>query len=544
VAACLQAVAKRHAMNADGINYLEIGAAYFQGNWAAAINSHFSPFYSWILGGAMRLLQPSPAWEASAVRLVSVVIFIGAFLCFEFFLRSLLGSQAREQGSAERLRWQGVVRAWGYALFLWTSLRLITIELVSPDMLVAACVYLAAGLMVRIRNQELQWRKFLGFGAILGLGCLVKAVMLPVAALMLSVTALVVRNRRQGLLKLATGGLVLVCVAAPFVVMLSVVKGRFTLGDAPRVAYALYVGDVRRKADPHEETTAQPGRRLATRLPVYAYGAIPGVTSAAAHDPPGWFRHAEVHFNLRRQVRAALRNINQFYCQQLLMGEIGMLWAVVILLTLVVAGGRAALAGLAREWIVWVPAAAALGMFALVYVAPRYVAPFVTLVCVALFSGAVAACGSRHDDLVRGLALAGALFVIVPLGVESVRDVRTIAQDLRLGHAAAQREELRVAEALGRLGIGTGDQVAMMGSYARVYWAHLARLQIVAGILLQDVERYWLASQDIQAEAIAAFREAGARAIIVGPLLNRELPPGWQRLGDTDYYALLLGYRA
>src|SRR5438309_237527 len=49
-----QAWATRFTMNPDGISYLDMGDAYWRGNWHMAINAYFSPFYSWILGFFMK----------------------------------------------------------------------------------------------------------------------------------------------------------------------------------------------------------------------------------------------------------------------------------------------------------------------------------------------------------------------------------------------------------------------------------------------------------------------------------------------------------
>ena len=47
--------AMRQSMNADGIAYLDMGDAYWRGDWNMAINSVWSPLYSWLLGLVIRL---------------------------------------------------------------------------------------------------------------------------------------------------------------------------------------------------------------------------------------------------------------------------------------------------------------------------------------------------------------------------------------------------------------------------------------------------------------------------------------------------------
>ena len=57
----LQAGANRYNISSDdGISYLDIGDAYFRGEWNTAINAQWSPIYSWLLGLALYVFKPSP----------------------------------------------------------------------------------------------------------------------------------------------------------------------------------------------------------------------------------------------------------------------------------------------------------------------------------------------------------------------------------------------------------------------------------------------------------------------------------------------------
>ena len=69
-----QAWATRFTMNPDGISYLDMGDAYWRGDWHMAINAYFSPLYSWILGFFMKVLRPSPYWEYPLAHLVNFLI--------------------------------------------------------------------------------------------------------------------------------------------------------------------------------------------------------------------------------------------------------------------------------------------------------------------------------------------------------------------------------------------------------------------------------------------------------------------------------------
>ena len=64
-----------HSMNADGISYLDMGDAYFRGDWQMAVNGVWSPLYAWILGAALYVIQPSLHWEFAVVHLVNFLIY-------------------------------------------------------------------------------------------------------------------------------------------------------------------------------------------------------------------------------------------------------------------------------------------------------------------------------------------------------------------------------------------------------------------------------------------------------------------------------------
>ena len=90
--------ADRFSMNADGISYIDMGIAYWRGDWTMAINGYWSPLYAWLVGLALLLLAPTPYWEFPAVHLVNFVVYLCAFGCFHFFLTELLRDPGASRG--------------------------------------------------------------------------------------------------------------------------------------------------------------------------------------------------------------------------------------------------------------------------------------------------------------------------------------------------------------------------------------------------------------------------------------------------------------
>src|SRR6266849_4808446 len=94
-----QAWATRFTMNPDGISYLDIGDAYWRGDWHNAINAYWSPLYSWILGFFLKVVKPSAYWEYPLAHLVNFLIYVVALGCFEFFLATFIAQQKERDES-------------------------------------------------------------------------------------------------------------------------------------------------------------------------------------------------------------------------------------------------------------------------------------------------------------------------------------------------------------------------------------------------------------------------------------------------------------
>src|SRR5215472_16187932 len=85
-----QAWGTRFSMNPDGVSYLDIGDAWWRGDWRHAMNAYWSPLYSWILGCGLKIVKPSIYWEFPLVHLVDLLIYVGTLAAFEFFLTAVL----------------------------------------------------------------------------------------------------------------------------------------------------------------------------------------------------------------------------------------------------------------------------------------------------------------------------------------------------------------------------------------------------------------------------------------------------------------------
>src|SRR6266436_6436899 len=68
----LQTWMARFSVTSDGICYLDIASAYLRGDWHNALNSYWSPFFSWLLALAMGIFHPAPYWESTLLHFVNL----------------------------------------------------------------------------------------------------------------------------------------------------------------------------------------------------------------------------------------------------------------------------------------------------------------------------------------------------------------------------------------------------------------------------------------------------------------------------------------
>src|SRR5712692_2828247 len=531
----------RFHINPDGLCYLDIADAYFRRDWRAAISASWSPLYSWILGLGLRALRPSPYWELSVVHFLNFLIYVGALVCFDFCLRGLLKSheegigESADDGLASLPRWVWLVL--GYALFTWSSLEAIGgVLIVGPDLIVAGTVYLAAGFIVRIRMGHRGTPTLALLGMTLGLGYLAKTAMFPIAFAFLGVACWSAGRTRQAVTGLLTALLTFSLFAGPFLIALSEVKGRFTFGDSGKVSYAWHVnrsgenfhwqGGNARAGQP-----LHPTRNIFARPAAYEFGTPIAGTYPPLYDYSYWNEGLTPHFSLREQIRALAENASTalyFF----VFPESGFVVGVLILF-LMGSRGRHRLAEIGANWHLFLPGLAGIGMYALVYLEPRYVAAFVVL----LWAAVLAAIRLDRSPAVNQLVTVVVLTIIATMAFPI----------LHASHPqlfVAKPIHWRVAQALKGMGVQPGDKVACIGHGYEAYWARLARVKIVAEVSDTDIDRFWTADSRVRSEVIKDLAQTGAKAIVARDVPQTVFENDWQRVEGTDYRAYALFRRA
>ncbi|HKY41652.1 MAG TPA: hypothetical protein VJM50_01050 [Pyrinomonadaceae bacterium] len=535
-------------MNADVMSYIDIAEAYLRNDWQKAVNSYWSPLYSWLIAIALAIVKPSPYWKFALVHLVNFGMYLFALACFCFLMREMLSRQSNRrselltQGLVELPDWALV--AVGYALFIWSSLFLITLQLESPDMLVAAFVYLATGILLRIRRQPSTWAPFVLLGICLGLGFLAKSVMFLLTPVFLIAAMLAVRNVRRALPRVAIAVVLFLLVAGPFVYAMSQSKGGFTTGRSGRLNYLWAINRIRNThwqgEEPGSGTPKHSTRKIFDNPPAFEFSEPVGGTYPVWYDPTYWYEGSTSHFDFGQQLRVFVGGLKAYYELFSYWGlQYGLLVGVFALF--VMSGrGRLLVYDWIEQWSLIIPGLAGLGVYALVNVQGRYVAPFIVLLWLALFMAVRLHHTPNALRFIRSIILAVVALIILTTVASSSREMRLTLGHLLRGENPEAHEQWQVAEGLREMGVTPSDKVAFIGDSFRAFWADLLGTRVVAEIRRDKVRDFWEADPAVKSDLIDAFAGTGVKAVIA------EKPPtgielnGWRRIRNTDYYVHLM----
>jgi hypothetical protein len=536
-------------MNPDGIAYLDMGEAYLEGDWPAAINGYWSPLYAWLLAVGMRIFDPPMALVFPTVHLVNLAIYLVALGCFGFFWGQLTRYhrwRSKEQGDLCLPRWMWL--SLGYVLFVWSSLGLIEIWSVTPDMILSAWIYLAAGLILCIRVHRATWRTWGMLGAVLGLGYLSKAIMFPLSVVFLAAAWLSAGNRRRAMPLVLMSSVCFIVLASPFAVALSLAKGRPTFGDSGKLNYARYVNGL---PDAHWQgeiansgTPVHPTRRILQAPAVYEFATPVLGTYPPWYDPSYWYEGVILRFDLVAQISVLAESVLFYY--ELFFLQQGSL--IVGMLTLYLMSRRRAFrfGEILRWWSLLLPVLIALAMYAVVYVEARYLGPFVVLLWADLLANVRIHNSPRSARLAAILSVVILLLMLANIAALNFEGLRAFAGWGRPSRSAISQPKPpawpgEVAQALHELGIAPGDKVAIIGYGFDSFWAKLARVQIVAEMPGTEASLFWFGDASTRAEALRAFASAGAEAIVAESVPPAVSVVGWERVGQSGYHILLLG---
>jgi hypothetical protein len=531
----------RYSMVSDGVSYLDIGDAYLRGDWAAAVNGYWSPLYSWCLGLALHVLKPSLRWEFITVHFVNFIIYLAALFSFRFFIHSVLRAlreddTARTGDSLPLPEW--VLLGLGYSIFLWASLVLIDPGLVTPDLLVAAIVFLIGGYLVDLRVHQ-SYGKFAMFGVLCGAAYLGKAIMFPLGFGLLGILLFSGTRSSRRISGVLLSALLFIAVSSPFIAALSKQKGRLTFGDSGRLNYASLVSP----GSPQEHWQGEPAgsgvpqhttRQLLEHPPVFEFAEPVGGTYPPWYDPSYWNEGMRAKFQVRPQIRVLVQSARNYAI--MLLGQLGLLAGV---LAFIFWGGEPTRRAIASNWPLIAAAGLSIGTYSLVLVRPRYVGASFVLLFVAVLAGIRLPKNEQVGPVAKYVAAAvitTILFSVVAHLAETAYKTLTVGSD------PLQKEQIEAAAGLQAMGLRAGDRIAVIGEGSFQVWARPARFKIVAEVYSPDPGNrlFWSESWGNRNLAYESLSRTGAKVVVVWNPPASGIDPGWMRIAKTNYYAHFL----
>jgi hypothetical protein len=529
VAGVIQAWTSRGTLAPDLLNYLALAKTLLGNGWTSATNGFWSPFYSWLLAVPMYFHLMTPSTELLWVHLVNLGIFFTSMLCFHVFLSHALRLAALRVGPGNP-SWPRIELWWYFtacAIFLFAVFNWLPNSLGTPDLLVASFILLSAGFLAAILCRDRSWPNYFVLGTALAMGYLSKAPCFPLALVFLAMLPFLSRGEKwwwaKCLLAVAAFGLV----AGPFLYTLSKKEGHPTFGDSGRVNFMMYAnglpaywlgeGISKEGVPPSYDTVcAEP--------PVFAFREVPTGVFFPDYEPSRWYAGLVPHLQFKQGVQNLRENLHRLGG----MAETESDLALGFLLLLFLSGAAKGLRSVLYWWFLWLPAVAGIGMFWIVHVEERFIAPFVVLGFVGLYTGALIA-NARRPRIVIHVLLAILLLQGGRATLEAVKGI--------LGTpVSAQNSAARIVYDLQRNGVPPGSKVAVIGFNLAAYWAWIGQYSIVGEVPSSGAPRFLSASKTERERTYSCLAKTGAKAALMHAESPEFLEPAWQKVGLEDLY--------
>jgi hypothetical protein len=489
---------------------------------------------------------------------------------------------ADQNSGAAHLLSMDALRLLGVALLVIATERELSMATIRPDALLQALMLAAFAMLLRsFASESLLYAPLMGF--FFGLAYLAKSFAFVVAlltiALMMAFQAWV--QRRKPTRVIAGGALafiVFAAVAGPYIGALSKQKHRFDFGDSGALNYAWYVsGTVKMHIEPWMTSDfgsasvklIHPEQQLLAHPGIYSYRAEPYGTYPAWFDPTYFHERIAPRFSAKRLVHRDARNVVLSLRYLFNHPEA---W---ILLALLLAcgarfgftGGLTAARSSLRNWrhsVFWLPpvalGVAMWGIYGLVNIEERYVTLAYLVIVLPVFAALYTSPqvdGSDDNFWPRRCATA----MVAVLAFLALGNTLRVALDERSHQSAAGLPAAwylpniyEAAKGLNALGVGSGDQIACMGTIACLndpYWMRLADVRVLTEVYNPDAKHLLEEFEGLpnRQQVEDVLKAQGAKVVVAsfdpGEMTGRTpASVGWIRLGESNLYALPLNIPA
>jgi hypothetical protein len=572
-----------YALDGDGMAYMDVADLIRSHHWAGVINAYWNPLYPALLALAQSVFHVTRMKELHAYYVLNYLIFLASVAALLAFISALVKLRRRMTPStapnspAAHLLSMDALRLLGVALLVIATQRELSMATIRPDALMQALLLAAFAMLLQsFASESLLYAPLMGF--FFGLAYLTKSFAFLIAlitiALMMLFQAWV--QRRKPARVIAGGALafiVFAAVAGPYIAALSKQKHRFDFGDSGALNYAWYVsGTVKMHIEPWMTSDfgsasvklVHPEQQLLAQPGIYSYRAEPYGTYPAWFDPTYFHERITPIFSPRRLLHRDARNVALSLRYVLNHPEA---W---ILLGLLLAcgarfgsmGSRSSLQSW-RHSVFWLPPVALglaiWGIYGLVNIEERYVTLAYLILVLPIFAALYSTpqTDANTSPWPRRCATAMiAVFAFLVLG-ESLRvalDERRHESGAGLPAAWYSPNIFAAAKGLNALGVGSGDEIACMGTIACLndpYWMRLANVRVLTEVYNPDAKHLLEEFEGLpnrqQVEDI--LKSQGAKVLVAsfdpGEMTGRTpASAGWIRLGESNLYAFPLNIPA
>lgn len=497
----------------DCISYIDIAAFYRNGDWRMALNSYWSPMYSWLLALLSLVWPADPYFKIAIFKAANLVALLAAACFFDLLVQRL---EARRMLSND-LAWPArlfFVAANVFAIGVWRD---------TPDMLLSGFLYLAVYLAL-----DRSVRGAFATGLALGAAFLSKA-----AAMAMVPAFLLCYLKAPRRAAAFVAGLLLV--SAPFVTCLSLEQKRFVISDAGSLNYAWFV--TRAATSPHAlykneaHNFVHPAQVVISEPQVFLYDGIFKAATMPTHFfPPYWFAgHANI-FDPVAQAWATGFSL-WFYMISFFV------YLGIAQLLLVLTGRKVSQSQIVDPLpkILLLPAvfglvayAVALNMYTPFTI--RYVAPFYAL----LFIHWLAVMARRYDH-----PRPAAFVFVIAFALYALFSTRSASVFARLANPDLVNHQAVCAKWLQEdQGVPRGAKVATLDIPRSPGWAVIGGIRVVAD--LPDAEAYNADAARLDPALKRVLGEKGIIGMVAAFLPDGKAPVGggWVKCPNENFYFL------
>ena len=562
-----------YQIDGDAMAYMDIADLMRAHHWAGVVNAYWHPLYPACLAIAQSVFHSTRSNELHAYYVLNYVTFLASVVAMLAFvsaldkLRRRMSPSADQNAGASPLLSLNALRLLGVALVVIASQRELSMAKVRPDLLLQTLMLAAFAMLLQaLATDSLIFATLMGI--FFGLAYLTKSFAFLIALITIALMVLFQASlQRRKPARVLLGGvlalLVFGAVAGPYIAALSKQKHRFDFGDSGALNYAWYVsGTDKMHIEPWmtndfgsaKVNLIHPEKQLLAQPGIYSYRAEPYGTYPAWFDPTYFHERITPVFNAKRLIHRDVRNVVLSLRYILNHPE-----ALILLALLLVCGARFG----GRDWrrAFWLTpiflGAAMWAIYGLVNIEERYVTLAYLLIVLPIFAALNTPSQTDTNPWPRRAATAMvAVLAFLALG-ESLRTAlenRRTESGAGLPAAWYSPPIFGAAKALNSLGVGSGNEIACMGTIACLndpYWMRIANVRTLTEVYNPDATHLLEEFEGLpnRQKVEDVLKAQGAKVVVAAfdPGEMTGLTPaskGWIRLGESNLYALPLNLPA